>query len=401
MGKLLDIFNPMFNIKEVCKEFVLLEDHLIADGKHCPDCIRKHLLRAEAFAEEAVALDKEGSFSEKEVFSSLPSQIREIGELYSSGTMDKHALGQKVRYIRKSLSPYCFEKKTTSDVKKVSGAKNTNTKAESAPSWDFWSSVAVGVGLPQKFVPSFSEALKASADTDLPPYFNLEANGISYRVRMDPNWVKRELIQRLSSSAVGRMVSICEEKGKEYSVEDWKTGILSSLGRTKKQVSFEAPSSSLGEYVDNRNEMKRAYKSALDLHLLGLLRRARKAEKGSTKKSQILSANYFDKIGDLSGIPYFWAKAASIYSSVSKNAEETRSLAKIIKKHPNHDLKFWIINRIVLFDKKSSKALKGMLPTVTQSGNANITSEDQEGTSLKNVLKVAGPVAIGFAIGLL
>lgn len=287
MGKLLDIFNPMFNIKEVCKEFVLLEDHLIADGKHCPDCIRKHLLRAEAFAEEAVALDKEGSFSEKEVFSSLPAQIREIGELYSSGTMDKHALGQKVRYIRKSLSPYCFEKKTVSDVKKVSGAKNTNVKAESAPSWDFWSSVAVGVGLPQKFVPSFSEALKASADTDLPPYFNLEANGISYRVRMNPNWVKRELIQRLSSSAVGRMVSICEEKGKEYSVEDWKTGILSSLGRTKKQVSFEAPSSSLGEYVDNRNEMKRAYKAALDLHLLGLLRRARKAEKDSTKKSQI------------------------------------------------------------------------------------------------------------------
>ena len=82
-----------------------------------------------------------------------------------------------------------------------------------------------------------------------------------------------------------------------------------------------------------------------------------------------------------------------------KNSEETRSLAKILKKYPNHDLKFWIINRIVLFDKKSSKEIKGILPKITSFGEDSEVKE--ENTKLKNVLKVAGPVAIGFAIGLL
>ena len=328
----------------------------------------------------------------------MPAQIREVGELYSSGSMDKHALGQKVRYIRKSLSPYCFEDKGKKGKKgKASGQKNKVNNT--GPSWDFWSSVASGLGLSQKYIPSFSQALKESADSDIPPYFNLESDGVSYRVRMNENWVKKQLIKILSSSVVGRMISVCQDKGKEYSVKDWKIGILSSLGKTKTQVAFEAPSSSLGEYVDNRNEMKRAYKAALDQNLLGLLRRARKSGKGKTKKSQILAATYFDKIGDFSGIPYFWAKAASIYSSVSKNSEETRSLAKIIKKHPNHDLKFWIINRIVLFDKKSSKEIKGILPNVANFGAEGEASNDD--SKLKNVLKVAGPVAIGFAIGLL
>lgn len=399
MGKLLDIFNPMFNIKEVCKEFVLLEDHLIADGKHCPDCIRKHLLRAEAFAEEAVALDKDGSFSEKDIFSSLPAQIREVGDLYANGKMDKHALGQKVRYIRKELSPYCFGDKSK---QKPSGQKNVHSakSVESSPSWDYWSSIAVAIGLPAKFVPTFAEALKSSADSEIPPYFNLDANGISYRVRANPEWVKKELIKIFGSSTVGRMVSVCEEKGKEYSVEDWKVGILSSLGRTKKQVSFEAPSSSLGEYVDNRSEMKRAYKSALDKNLLGLLRRARKAEKVNTKKSQILAANYFNKIGDLSQISYFWAKAASLYSANSKIAEETKALSKILRKHPNHDLKFWITNRIVMFDKKSTQELKQIFPRITKDGSNN-SEQEEDSSRLTNMLKVAGPVAIGFAIGLL
>ena len=66
MGKLLDIFNPMFNVKEVCKELVLLEDHLIADGKHCPDCSENFSSRCLTLCQlDAVVYWKDGTSRSK------------------------------------------------------------------------------------------------------------------------------------------------------------------------------------------------------------------------------------------------------------------------------------------------------------------------------------------------
>ena len=103
---MLDIFNPLHNVKEICKEFVLLEDHLQAPEKKCPDCIRKHLLKAEAFAEEAIALDKTGEHLA--VCKPLPTAIREIQNAFMKGEND-HRLGQRVRKLRKKLTPLCFK----------------------------------------------------------------------------------------------------------------------------------------------------------------------------------------------------------------------------------------------------------------------------------------------------
>jgi len=51
-----------FSLREAAKQLILLEDHLHHAGKRCPDCIHKHQLAAEAFAEEAVTLRGASSF---------------------------------------------------------------------------------------------------------------------------------------------------------------------------------------------------------------------------------------------------------------------------------------------------------------------------------------------------
>lgn len=52
----LDLDDPMHNVREIVKQLILLEDHLNCADKRCMDCIKKHLLAAEALAEEAVSL---------------------------------------------------------------------------------------------------------------------------------------------------------------------------------------------------------------------------------------------------------------------------------------------------------------------------------------------------------
>jgi hypothetical protein len=388
MTKLLDIFNPLHNVKEVCKEFVLLEDHLAAPGKHCPDCIRKHLLKAEAFSEEAIALDKEGKWKDR--LSPLPQQIRDLGDEYCEDTCDKHMLGQKVRMIRKSLSPLCYPKKNKRNLSKK--VFKSQAPANDSISWDFWSGVAAGLGVPSEQIPLFSKALKSLQDSDLEPYFDLSAPNVSLRVKSNTEWVQKRLVHLLNSSITKKMIMRSINNGKRYTFKDWKIGIASALGKTNKSIRFETPSSSLGEYVDNRRVMKRAYQEALSKSLYGLIKKARRLEKSSHPRHKLISATLFEKIGDTSSIPYFWAKAAQLYSHQDKSAEETRSLAKIVKYYPDHELKFWIANRVVIFDKTSNKILRTMMPD-----HEPLHSKSR----FKESLKVVGPIALGFAIGLL
>ena len=105
-------------------------------------------------------------------------------------------------------------------------------------------------------------------------------------------------------------------------------------------------------------------------------------------------ATIFEKIGDASNIPYFWAKAAQMYSFQNKSSEEVKALSKIIKSHPDHELKFWIANRVIIFDKQSQRALQSMIPKSYEMGSKNESK-------LKDNMKLIGPIAIGFALGLL
>lgn len=102
-GTLLPVMEPLYNMREICKQSILLEDHLFQTKKRCEDCITKHMLTIEALAEEAITLDKEEKCKE---FHDLPDKIRELEREYMD---QKNAsdVAQKFRKIRKSLMLRC------------------------------------------------------------------------------------------------------------------------------------------------------------------------------------------------------------------------------------------------------------------------------------------------------
>lgn len=102
---LLPVLNPMFNMREICKQSILLEDHLFQTRKRCQDCVKKHLLTIEALAEEAITLDKEGVCKE---YYSLPDKVRDLQKQYIKGE-NPNVIAQQLRGIRKKLMEKCFE----------------------------------------------------------------------------------------------------------------------------------------------------------------------------------------------------------------------------------------------------------------------------------------------------
>tara|TARA_Y100000310_G_scaffold127207_1_gene126252 strand:- start:1991 stop:2428 length:438 start_codon:yes stop_codon:yes gene_type:complete len=106
----LPIMSPLFNFREVAKQMLLLEDHLLHGSKHCLDCIRKHLMTIEAFAEEATTLDKKQSYvTTSELLAGTARRwivrVTEDGSGY-------HELAQEIRVVRKELVKLVHDPRT-------------------------------------------------------------------------------------------------------------------------------------------------------------------------------------------------------------------------------------------------------------------------------------------------
>lgn len=110
---LLPIMNPLYNLREICKQVALLEEHLNQPRKRCPDCIRKHFLTIEALFEEAISLDKENKYGEH-----LDGKAQDIRDLQgawidSKDTDQAHEvhlmIAQALRQLRKGFAPLCFD----------------------------------------------------------------------------------------------------------------------------------------------------------------------------------------------------------------------------------------------------------------------------------------------------
>jgi hypothetical protein len=105
---LLPVMDPMYNMREMCKQIILLEDHLFQKEKRCHDCICKHFLTIEALAEEAITLDKSHKYPE---LGEIPTKVRAITKKYVNNHKDhsQHAVtGQDLRELRKGLMQKCF-----------------------------------------------------------------------------------------------------------------------------------------------------------------------------------------------------------------------------------------------------------------------------------------------------
>jgi len=104
---LLPIMDPMYNMREFCKQSILLEDHLTHPRKRCENCLDKHCLSLEALAEEACTLDKKGEY--KDILIPLPEKCRKLQRRRLNGE-DMNQLAQEYRKIRKKLQPLCYDK---------------------------------------------------------------------------------------------------------------------------------------------------------------------------------------------------------------------------------------------------------------------------------------------------
>lgn len=110
---LLPIMSPLYNLREICKQIVLLEDHLNQPRKRCPDCIRKHFLTIEALFEEAVSLDKDLKYVE--VLDGKAEEIRKLQAVWLDTKDSEEAhrfyliLAQALRVVRKSFAGHCFD----------------------------------------------------------------------------------------------------------------------------------------------------------------------------------------------------------------------------------------------------------------------------------------------------
>jgi hypothetical protein len=102
---LLPLFNPKYNLREMCKEAVLLEDHLSHSEKRCDDCITKHFLKLEGLAEEAITLDDKGVLPHW--FDSIPGFIRKQHNTFASSPGKWKDVAQGVRQMRKYFQPHC------------------------------------------------------------------------------------------------------------------------------------------------------------------------------------------------------------------------------------------------------------------------------------------------------
>ena len=103
---LLPIMDAKFNLREICKNCLLLEDHLISPRKRCQDCIRKHFLIIEGLGDEARTLDKGGVY--KQDLDKVSSVIYKLQKDYIGGR-DMGLIGQDLRQVRKGLVPKCYD----------------------------------------------------------------------------------------------------------------------------------------------------------------------------------------------------------------------------------------------------------------------------------------------------
>jgi len=103
---LLPVLDCRYNLREICKQSILLEDHLSQPEKRCMDCCIKHFLALEGLSEEAITLD----INNNHQLQLLPSEIRLIQSFWlQNPDLNSHEASQKLRQLRKKYMTTNFD----------------------------------------------------------------------------------------------------------------------------------------------------------------------------------------------------------------------------------------------------------------------------------------------------
>ncbi len=119
-GDRASLHNPIYNLREIAKQHILLEDHLAHPYKACSDCIRKHLMTIEALAEEATSLDTMGVFQGS--LGSIFEEMAELARKWLENVQDGRPLqdiGHGVRRLRKDLTSMVCDPREKSLIERV------------------------------------------------------------------------------------------------------------------------------------------------------------------------------------------------------------------------------------------------------------------------------------------
>jgi hypothetical protein len=120
--------SPEFNMREIAKQMILLEDHLANDEKFCSDCIRKHILTIEGLSEEGLSLDTGKSMSKD--FNKYASLSR---SWMISHTDKKNRFGllQNIRKERKPLMNKVYDPRANKFKSKIRSIDSTKSSKSS------------------------------------------------------------------------------------------------------------------------------------------------------------------------------------------------------------------------------------------------------------------------------
>jgi hypothetical protein len=119
---LLPIMHPLYNLREICKQSALLEDHLFNERKRCEDCIRKHFLTIEALFEEAISLDNKGKWAD--LTEGKADFVRELQERWTDGE-DPAEIAQELRALRKGFAGECFDLRGMTEESRLASGRSS------------------------------------------------------------------------------------------------------------------------------------------------------------------------------------------------------------------------------------------------------------------------------------
>lgn len=347
---MLDIFKPKHNLKEICKESVLLETHLQIPGQRCPDCIMKHLLTMEALADEAIKIDVDGKMLH--LTKALPEKIRAVQHAFHKGVND-HELGQHVRFIRKELAPLCFDANLEYD-RMLKNQTRLGIKEAKKIKFSMPKNIAQTVWpMNDQHTPSFRHFLWALSKVSKTHTFSFSVPGVSARKRKKPEWIAQHAASKLKKGQINRMINQTLHNQISYDPLDWYNGVLSDLFG-QEPVVLQTPSSSIGEYLDNLSRKVTAIKKAMVIDSVTLYS-ARENERVSAWDK---AGTQFFSLGQKTKDPYFFLRSAVCFKKAHNQEAEIIALKKVLAIDPKNELAFWISNKIELLKKGGLNTFK-------------------------------------------